>query len=304
MSVRGLFDSHVHLQGEDFDRDRDEALRRARAAGVAGLLLIGGDESSSRAAIAYAATDPALWAAVGLHPHESRLADTGFDARLAALARQPKVVAIGEIGLDFHYDRSPRPVQEDFFRRQLGVAGALDLPVSIHSREALTETLAILTPWVAARRTAGATGPFGVMHCYGYDVGAMAEFLDLGFLISIPGTVTFPKAEAMRAVARAVPDDALLIETDAPVLAPQSHRGRRNEPAYLVETAMTVAALRGVSPDALAALTDANARRLFRLPGSDESGAAVDHERGAASGAHGREFGDSQQTARSESVRA
>lgn len=305
MKANGLFDSHVHLQGADFDGDRDAALRRARAAGVAAMVLIGEDEASGIAAIEYAATDSALWAAVGLHPHEARSADAGFDARLTELARRPKVVAIGEIGLDFHYDRSPRPVQADLFRRQLGIAAALGLPVSIHSREALVETLAILTPWAAQRRAAGGGGPCGVMHCYGYDVEAMQRFLALGFMISIPGTVTFPKAEVMRAVARAVPEAALLIETDAPVLAPQSQRGRRNEPAYLVETAVAVAALRGVSLDALSTLTASNARHLFRLPNRGERGAlAADWEDGAAQSAIGHASGGSDQTPRAENMRA
>jgi TatD DNase family protein len=232
------------------------------------MVVIGEALDSSRAGVALAATDARLWAAVGIHPHEAHTATPDTYAALAALAREPRVVAIGEIGLDFHYDRSPRPVQAEVFRRQLELAAALNLPVSIHSRSAEAETLAILGDWSATRRAAGSREPLGVMHCFGYGPAAAARFVELGFFISLPGTVTFPKAEAVQAVARTVPDGMLVLETDAPVLAPQGHRGRRNEPAYLPETAATVAALRGVTAPVLAALTAANARRLFRLAAS------------------------------------
>jgi TatD DNase family protein len=260
-----LFDTHCHLQARTFDADRAEILARARAAGVTELVVIGESEGSSRAGIDLAAADPRIWAAVGLHPHNARTAEPDFDVRLAALAHRPRVVAIGEIGLDFHYDRSPRAVQADLFRRQLNVAAEAALPVVIHSREAESETLAILTEWSAGRRRTGAREPLGVMHCFGYGPETAARFIDLGFMISIPGTVTYPKADAVQAAARAVPDEWLVIETDAPVLAPQRHRGRRNEPAYLVETAEAVAALRRVDLLTLAARTRANAYRLFRL---------------------------------------
>jgi TatD DNase family protein len=270
-----LFDSHVHLQDRSFNADRAAVLARARSAGVRDMVVIGESETSSRASVALATTDPHLWATVGLHPHEARRADSGFDARLQQLARMPRVVAIGEIGLDFHYDRSPRDVQQAVFRRQLNVAAACGLPVVIHSRSALEETLAILAEWSAERRDAGASTPLGVMHCFGYDVAAMEQFVALGLMLSIPGTVTYPKAEAVRAVAAAVPEEALVIETDAPVLAPQRHRGRRNEPAYLVETAEGVAALRGITRDQLAERTSANARRLFRLPAEGPAPAGI-----------------------------
>jgi TatD DNase family protein len=261
-----LFDTHCHLQARTFDADRADMLARARAAGVTELVAVGESEASSRAGIDLAATDPRIWAAVGLHPHNARTAGPDFDAQLAALARRPRVVAIGEIGLDYHYDRSPRPVQVDLFRRQLTVAADAGLPVVIHSREAEADTLAILEEWSAGRRRAGAREPLGVMHCFGYGPDAAARFIDFGFMVSIPGTVTYPKADAVQAVARSVPDEWLVIETDAPVLAPQRHRGRRNEPAYLVQTAEAVAALRRVDLATLAARTRSNAFRLFRLP--------------------------------------
>ena len=268
-----FFDTHVHLQDRAFDADRSAVLSRARAAGVVHLVIVGEDEQSSRRAVALARSDERIWAAVGLHPHEARTADGGFEGRLTALAAEPRVVAIGEIGLDFHYDRSPRPTQIEVFRRQLAVAAARHLPVVIHSRAAEEETFATLAPWCAERRSAGAREPLGVMHCFGYDAVAAERFVALGFMISIPGTVTFRRAETVQAVARTVPDEWLVLETDAPVLAPQGHRGRRNEPSYLVETAARVAALRQVQPAVLAAQTSANARRLFRLPASHAAAA-------------------------------
>ena len=260
-----LFDTHVHLQDRSFDADRGDVLARARAAGVAELVTVSEDERSSRGAIALAGSNSHLWATVGVHPHKASTADGEFDRRLATLARRPRVVAIGEIGLDFHYDRSPRPVQIDLFRRQLAVAAACDLPVVIHSRSAEAETLAVLEEWSSEQRRKGARLPLGVMHCFGYDAAGAERFLALGFMISIPGTVTYPRAEAVQAVARMVPDDALLLETDAPVLAPQRRRGKRNEPAYVVETAEAVAALRNVTLEDLAGRTRENARRLFRI---------------------------------------
>lgn len=260
------FDTHSHLADKGFHADRGAVLDRARVAGVEQIVVIGEDERSAEAAIRLAGTDADLWGTVGLHPHNARLAGVGFDERLVALAGRPRVVAIGEIGLDFHYDRSPRDVQIAVFRRQLDVATARNLPVVIHSREALRETLAVLGPWCGERDARPDGAPRGVMHCFGYDLAAALEFMDLGFLISIAGPVTYPRAETTQQVAREIPDEALVLETDAPVLTPQSHRGRRNEPAYLVETAAAVARLRGVSLESLAALTTANARRLFRLP--------------------------------------
>jgi TatD DNase family protein len=267
-ALSGLFDTHVHLQDRSFDADRDVVLQRARAAGVDEMVVVSEGEASSRRAIELVGTDAGLWATVGLHPHHAKRADDGFDGRLMRLAEQPRVVAIGEIGLDFHYDRSPRDVQALLFRRQLAVAAVCALPVVIHSRSALEETLAVVESWSAERMREGAGVPLGVMHCFGYDMAAAQRFLDLGFMISIPGTVTYPNADAVRAVAAAVPEEMLLIETDAPVLAPQGHRGRRNEPAYLRETAEAVARVRGVDIQQLANTTSANARRLFQRSSS------------------------------------
>lgn len=258
------FDTHAHIQGREFDADRTAVLERARAARVREMVIVGEDEASSRAAIELAATDPHLWAAVGQHPHDAALVTSDFIDRMTVLARRPEVVAVGEIGLDYHYDRSPRPVQRRVFVQQLEMARLLDLPVLIHSRAAEADTRRILRAWATHRQDTH-DAPLGVMHCFGYDADAAHEFAALGFLISVPGTVTFKRADTIQSVASAVAEDALVLETDAPVLAPQGHRGRRNEPSYLVETAGRVAALRGVSMERLAQRTTANARRLFRL---------------------------------------
>jgi TatD DNase family protein len=267
-----LFDTHVHLQDRAFASDRDAVLARARHSDVLEMVVVSESEASSQRAGELALKDEAIWAAVGLHPHNAKDAGDDFELRLRGLAEQPRVVAIGEIGLDFHYDRSRRDVQRDVFIRQLAVAATRDLPVVIHSRSALAETLEVLEGWSKGRIEQGATAPLGVMHCFGYDVAAAQRFVALGFMISIPGTVTYPRADSVRDVARWVPDEALVIETDAPVLAPQGHRGKRNEPAYLRETAGCVATLRGASLERIAELTRANAHRLFRLAAGSQAG--------------------------------
>lgn len=262
-----LFDTHTHLQDRSFDADRTAVLSRASTAGITRLVVVGEDRSSSEAGVRLARAGMGIYAAAGVHPHNARHAGKDLESWLTACCRDVRTVAVGEIGLDFHYDRSPRDVQRAVLRRQLALARAVDLPVVIHSREALDDTLSIIAEWAGAggaERAAG--GPvLGVMHCFGYDWTAAQQFLDHGFMISIPGTVTYPRAESVREVARRTPWDRLVLETDAPVLAPQQHRGRRNEPAYLAETARAVAELRSVSVEDLAAQTAENARRLFRL---------------------------------------
>jgi len=258
-----LIDAHAHLQARQFDGDRAAVLQRARAAGVEAIVCSADDEASSRAAITLANAEPDLWATVGVHPHEAKAADTGTLERLRELARSPRVVAIGEIGLDYHYDHSPRDVQRALFAAQLEQLGALGMPVVIHSREAADDTYAILSGW---RAHAGGERMPGLMHCFGYDAGWAERFLALGFLLSIPGVVTYAKAEQVQRVAATVPADRFTLETDCPYLAPQSHRGRRNEPAYLPETAGAIAALRGCPAEAVAAQAAENTRRLFGLP--------------------------------------
>jgi len=215
---------------------------------------------------ALAQREPSVWAAAGIHPHEATASAEGDLGQIEALAGSPRVVAIGEIGLDFHYDHSPRDRQQSLFRRQLDLADRLRLPAVIHSRDADEATLAILSSWSPQRRSLGLPEPFGVMHCYAYGPERLRAYTDLGLYISLPGIVTYPKAEAVQQTAARVEAGVLLVETDCPYLAPQSRRGRRNEPSLLTETAARVASLRGVTVEALARQSTANARRLYDLP--------------------------------------
>jgi TatD DNase family protein len=256
-------DSHAHIDGEDFDADRDEVVARARAAGVRAILNVGtGDPHSGvlERAVASAEKYEDVFAAVGVHPHDARLFDEPAERRLSELLRRGgRVVALGEIGLDYHYDNSPREVQREVFARQLRLAKETGLPVVIHSREADDETTAILrTEYAGAARG-------GVMHCFGGGRRMAEEVLELGFLISFAGNVTFKNAEPLREVARAVPLGRMLVETDCPFLTPVPFRGRRNEPAYVVETARFIAALKGVEPEEFGRVTSENFARLFGL---------------------------------------
>ena len=263
-----FIDSHAHIDGEEFDADRDEVVARARAAGVEAILNVGtGDPHSGslERAVRVAESYKNVYAAVGVHPHDARLFDDAAAERLNGIAEgSPRVVAWGEIGLDYHYDNSPRETQREVFRRQLRLARAAELPVVIHSREADDETVAILEEeWAGA-------GLGGVLHCFGGGLLMAERALALGFMISFAGNVTFKKAEPLREVARLVPADRLLVETDCPFLAPVPLRGRRNEPAFVVETARFVAGLRGVTPEELGSVTTENFARLFRIELSAE----------------------------------
>jgi TatD DNase family protein len=256
-----LVDSHCHLDMPAFDADRDEVLARARAAGVAELLIVGvaDEEAGHRRALA---TAEALGvpATAGCHPHEARLYGPALEDELGALARERRVVAIGECGLDFHYDHSPREAQREAFRRQVRLAREVGLPLVVHTREADLETAAILE-----EEGAGEVG--GVLHCFtsGHELARRA--LPLGFLVSFSGILCFPRAETIREVARGLPADRLLVETDAPYLAPPPHRGKRNEPAWVVEVARKLAELRGESLEQVAAAVRRNFARLVRRGG-------------------------------------
>jgi TatD DNase family protein len=258
-----FIDSHAHIDGEEFNEDREEVVARARAAGVRAMVNVGTGDPHSGAlerAVSVAESFEGVYAAVGVHPHDARLYDEAAERRLLGLvSRGGKLVAWGEIGLDFHYDHSPRDVQRAVFARQLRLAREAGLPVIIHSREADGETVDIL-------REAYAGAPRGgVMHCFGGGPALAEAALDLGFYISFAGNVTFKKAEPLREVARRVPLERLLVETDCPYLAPVPLRGRRNEPAYVVETARFLAELRGVEVEELGRVTSANCARLFGL---------------------------------------
>jgi TatD DNase family protein len=249
-----LVDSHCHLDFADFAAERDAVVARARTAGVGSLLTINTrlDEFGSVRAIAEADDD--IWCSVGVHPHEAKDYAGLRPGELAMLAAYPKVVGIGETGLDFHYDLSPRPVQEQVFRAHVAASRGTGLPLIIHARGADAEIIRIL----AEERP-----PPGVLHCFtgGRDLAKAA--IERGFFISISGIVTFKNAEALRAIVRELPLDRLLVETDSPYLAPVPYRGRRNEPAFVAATATAVAVLKGLEPAALAAATTANFFRLF-----------------------------------------
>jgi TatD DNase family protein len=238
-----------------FDADRDEVVARARAAGVERMLIVGGvDEEEGHLRALRVAEGLGFPVSAGVHPHEARLADEATFDELRGLARERRIVAIGEIGLDYHYDHSPRPVQVEVFRQQLRLAREVGLPVVIHTREADDETATLL-------EQEGAVG--GVIHCFtgGHDLARRA--LALGFYVSFSGIVAFPRAEAIQDVARTLPADRLLVETDAPFLAPPPHRGKRNEPAFVVDVARKVAKIRGESPAAVGEAAKSNFARLF-----------------------------------------
>ena len=256
-------DSHAHIDGEEYDADRDEVVARAREAGVVAILNVGtGDPHGGdlERAVKVAEAYEGVYAAVGVHPHDARLYDDGAARRVQELAASsPRVIAWGEIGLDYHYDNSPREVQREVFARQLRQARELNLPVIIHSREADDDTVEIL------RREWGGASRGGIMHCFGGGYEMAAGVLELDFMISFAGNVTFKKAEALRDVARRVPLERLLVETDCPFLTPVPFRGRRNEPARVVETARCLAELHGMELAEFGRTTTANFQRFFNL---------------------------------------
>lgn len=255
-----LVDSHCHLDLGSLGSDSDDAVARAERAGIARMVTIGasGPFEANRQAIAIAERHPSVFATVGVHPHEASTVDDAVLQEIERLAAHPRVVGIGETGLDYHYDNSPRPRQRDAFARFLDIARRLALPVSIHLREADADAAAIIAD-------VGLPPAGGVIHCFSGDATSARIFLDMGLHISFSGIVTFRTGEPIREAARLVPADRLLIETDAPFLAPVPFRGRRNEPALLLATAEVVAAVRGELLDDVAATTSANAIRLFRL---------------------------------------
>ncbi len=254
-----LVDSHVHLDHEQFRTDRDElaeVIARAHEKGITRMLTIGTGDGPPKldCAIELAAKYPGVWATVGVHPHEASKADAATFDELRALLRESVVLSLGEIGLDYHYDFSPRGVQREVFVEQLRLAHDAGKPIIIHTREAWADTVEVLR-----REWRGA----GIMHCFTGDVEQAREALDLGFHLSFGGVVTFNKADAVREAAAIVPDERLLVETDAPYLAPIPHRGKRNEPAYMVETVRRLAQVRGTEPEHIASITTANFERLF-----------------------------------------
>lgn len=261
-----LVDSHCHLQDSAFDADREEVLGRARRAGVSAFVVVGTDLESSRRAVDLADSHSDVYAAVGLHPHDAKDVDARTLGALERLADSPKVVAVGEIGLDLYRKLSPPDVQMDTLRRQLELARRLSLPVVIHARQADEETFDILASYEQqALPDWPKDRPLGVMHCFAGDLMLALRYIQIGFMLSVPGTCTYPKAERVCAVAGGIPLRWMVVETDAPYLTPQPHRGRRNEPAYLVDTVARIADLRGDTFDRVASRTAVATAWLFGL---------------------------------------
>ena len=256
-------DSHCHIDGPEYDGDREEVIARAREAGVTTMLNVGTGDPHSGAferAVELAEKHTEVYCAIGLHPHDAKLFDDAAEKGLVNLAKQSaQVLAWGEIGLDYHYDHSPRDVQREVFRRQLAIARELNLPVVIHSREADEDTISILREELAGYSRAG------VLHCFGGSLQMANDALELGFFISFAGNLTFKKAENLRAIAQALPLDRLLVETDCPYLTPVPFRGKRNEPAYVVEVARCLAGIHNVQIEEMARITSENFNHLFRL---------------------------------------
>ena len=255
-----LIDSHTHLDDLRYDTDRDNVLQRAQDAGIEAIVTIGCDLATSRAAVALAQAHPNIFATIGVHPHEAKAFEEGWHDSFRALARQSKVVAYGEIGLDYHYDHSPREIQRERFREQIHLARELGLPLTIHTREAQEDTVSIL-------REEGAADVGGVFHCFSGDAWLAKNALDLGFYLSFSGVLTFKNATMLRDIAKTIPLDRLMVETDCPYLTPVPYRGKRNEPAYVQYVAETLAEIRGNgSIETIARATVENTKRVFRIP--------------------------------------
>ena len=256
-------DSHAHLEFPQFENEREDVIERAWEAGVRHLLAIGSGTGPHdlEAAFPFAANYDWIHATVGIHPHEAALAEEKHFTSLAELCRAEKVLAVGEIGLDYHYDHSPKPVQKDVLFRQLELASKTDLPVIFHCREAWEDLRRIvLDQWQGNERG-------GILHCFTGTREDAFAFLDRGFYVSFAGNVTFKKSNDLRKVVREVPLDRLLVETDSPYLAPVPYRGKRNEPAYVREVARVVGEVKGLSPEEVGVKTTENFLRLFRIKG-------------------------------------
>ncbi len=252
-----ITDTHVHLFWKSFDEDRAEVVRRAREAEVTRMIVVGTDVPTSRRAFEIAAAELEFYPTAGIHPHDAQGASADDRAVIEELCSLPECVAVGETGLDFFKNHSPRNEQFENFHWHLDLARRLDKPVVVHCRDAHAETARALEQFPGVR---------GVMHCYTYGPQELAPFLEAGFYISFSGVVTYPKNEANREAAKAVPADRLLVETDCPFLAPQKNRGKRNEPAYVRDVLARVAEVRGDELEQLARTTSDNAARLFGLP--------------------------------------
>ncbi len=253
-----LIDSHAHLDDRRFNRDRDQLIKSLRDNGVEYVVNNGSDLQTSIASINLAEKYENIYATIGVHPHETKGMDETTIEALRQLASHNKVVAIGEIGLDFHYDNSPRDIQRKWFKRQLELAKEIDLPVTIHSREAAQECFDTI-------KAAQDGSLRGVMHCYSDSVELAEEYLKLGFYISLAGPVTFKNSRVPKEVAKIIPLDRLLIETDSPYLTPEPHRGKRNDPTYVRYVAGEIAELKGISYEELVEATNRNAKEFYGI---------------------------------------
>jgi TatD DNase family protein len=255
-----LIDSHAHIQGKEYAGEAEAVIERARAAGVEQIIVVGGagDVSSNSEAVALADSLVNIYATVGMHPHDAK--DVGPDEleKLKDLTLHPRVIAVGETGLDYYYNHSPRDVQRRVFAQFIHMARATALPIVVHERDAASEGAALL-------RSEGEGKLRGVIHCFTGNYEAARAYLDLGFYLSFTGIITFKNAEALRDVVRRVPLERMLVETDSPYLTPVPHRGKRNEPAYVRLVAATVANIKGVTLEEVARVTTDNTRRLFRI---------------------------------------
>lgn len=259
-----LVDTHCHLNFESYHEDRDAVVQRAADAGVTRIIIPGIDEATSAEAIQLSEVYTGVYAAVGIHPNDTaRFASTQIDT-VRALAMHPKVVAVGEIGLDYYWDKSPHPKQHEAFEAQLALAAALGLPVIIHNRDAHDDTITVLEAW-AASQPAPYRERVGVLHSFSAPLPIAERALAAGFYLGFTGPITFKKAEELRQIAAAVPLDRILVETDGPFLTPAPYRGKRNEPAYIPYIVQQIAQVHGLTPDEVSAATTQNAERLFQF---------------------------------------
>lgn len=255
-----LIDSHAHIQGADYADDVAGVVKRAKDVGVEEIIVVGGagEFASNEAAVALAESFPGLYATVGMHPHDAKHVGTGELKRLKALAANPRVIAVGETGLDFYYSHSPHDTQCSVFSQIIGLAREVDLPLVVHERDAHRDCADLL-------RSLGAGRSRGVIHCFTGDYDAARNYLDLGFYLSFTGIITFKNADALREVVRKIPLERILVETDSPYLTPVPHRGKRNEPAYVRFVAQTIAGVKNVELEEVARVTTDNVRQLFQI---------------------------------------
>ena len=259
-----IVDTHAHLDMDPFDEDRTEVIARALDSGVSTIITVGINLESSKKAVELAEKHPEVFATVGFHPHEANRVKAEDIANLAKIAAHPRVIAIGEVGLDFYRNFSPREAQLRVLKWQLELAVKLDLPVIIHCRQAEEDILPLLYDWASCHKEQNGQSR-GVIHCFSGDIDTAQQYLDMGFFIALGAYITYPSSRHMLNVISSIPQDRLVVETDSPFLPPQSHRGQRNEPAYLPFTVALLAEIRQVSSETVARETTQNARRLFRM---------------------------------------